>query len=234
MDSVVERFRRMYPNVVDVEAQFKKYDADGDGNITHEELVNGMTEFKEFTKEEAKFAFELADTNSDGQIDIGEFVALMFPAAKESISNLRKLFKGPKDVERKFKSWDENGDGKLSFEELKEAAAKDASKFLNEEDVNAIFIVGDKNLDGEIDFEEFSLLMTPSVSDIVAKFRYAHRSVDDVRKAFKTYDKDGDGAIDKAWINIFTKNPVFSPMLQKASLLIRTRGSRLFEISFLF
>ena len=131
----------MYPNVVDVEAQFKKYDADGDGNITHEELVNGMTEFKEFTKEEAKFAFELADTNSDGQIDIGEFVALMFPAAKESISNLRKLFKGPKDVERKFKSWDENGDGKLSFEELKEAAAKDASKFLNEEDVNAIFII---------------------------------------------------------------------------------------------
>ena len=92
-------------------------------------------------------------------------------ALQESISNLRKLFRGPQDVERKFKQWDENGDGKLSFEELKEAAAKDASKFLNEEDVNAIFIVGDVNMDGEIDFEEFALLMTPSVSDIVAKFR---------------------------------------------------------------
>ena len=151
MDHVVERFRRMFPDVVDVEAQFKRYDADGDGNITPEELVNGMTEFKEFTREEANFAFELADTNNDKQIDISEFVALMFPAAKESICNLRKIFRGPKDVEMRFKKWDENGDGKLSFEELKEAAAKDASKFLNEEDVNAIFIVGDKNMDGEID-----------------------------------------------------------------------------------
>ena len=91
MDHVVERFRRMFPDVVDVEAQFKRYDADGDGNITPEELVNGMTEFKEFTREEANFAFELADTNNDGQIDISEFVGLMFPAAKESICNLRKI-----------------------------------------------------------------------------------------------------------------------------------------------
>ena len=190
MNSVVERFRRMHPDVVDVEAQFKRYDADGDGNITMEELINGMTEFKEFTREEATYAFELADANSDGKIDISEFVTLMFPSARESIANLRKLFRGPQDVQKKFKSWDENGDGKLSFEELKEAAARDASKFLNEEDVNAIFIVGDVNMDGEIDFEEFASMMTPSVSDIVAKFRYAHKSVDDVRKAFKKYDKD--------------------------------------------
>ena len=128
MDSVVERFRRLYPDVVDVEAQFKKYDADGDSNITLEELVAGMTEFKEFSREEAAFAFELADTNSDGAIDISEFVALMFPAAKEAVANLRKLFKGPKDVERKFKQWDEDSDGKLSFAELKEAAAKDPKK----------------------------------------------------------------------------------------------------------
>ena len=50
----------------------------------------------------------------------------------------------------RFKKWDENGDGKLSFEELKDAAAKDASKFLHGEDVNAIFIVGDKNMDGKM------------------------------------------------------------------------------------
>jgi len=221
MDHVVERFRRMFPDVVDVEAQFKRYDADGDGNITPEELVNGMTEFKEFTREEANFAFELADTNNDKQIDISEFVALMFPAAKESICNLRKIFRGPKDVEMRFKKWDENGDGKLSFEELKEAAAKDASKFLNEEDVNAIFIVGDKNMDGEIDMDEFKDLMTPSVSDIVAKFRYAHRSVDDVRKAFKTYDKDGDGAIDKGELIMAMTNYKFGFSEQEAEIIFK-------------
>merc|ERR1719348_1554175 len=145
----------------------------------------------------------------------------MFPSAKESISNLRKIFRGPKDVETRFKKWDENGDGKLSFEELKEAAAKDASKFLNEEDVNAIFIVGDKNMDGEIDYEEFSILMTPSVSDIVAKFRYAHRTVDDVRKAFKTYDKDGDGAIDKGELIMAMTNYKFGFSEQEAEIIFK-------------
>merc|ERR1712012_1366278 len=80
MDHVIERFRRMFPDVVDVEAQFKRYDADGDGAITLEELIDGMTEFKELTREEASFAFELADSNSDGKIDISEFVTLMFPS----------------------------------------------------------------------------------------------------------------------------------------------------------
>ena len=63
MEAVVERFRRMYPDVEQVKNQFRKYDADGDGSITEEEMVNGMTEFKDFTKDQAKFAFELADTN---------------------------------------------------------------------------------------------------------------------------------------------------------------------------
>ena len=48
-----------------------------------EELINGMTEFKDFTREQASYAFELADVNNDGKIDIAEFVSLMFPSAKE-------------------------------------------------------------------------------------------------------------------------------------------------------
>jgi len=197
MDVVVEKFRRLYPDVEQVKEQFKLYDADGDGRISSEEMEGGMTGAKEFTRDQAKFAFELADTNGDGLIDVSEFVKLMFPSAKEAIANLRKSFKGPEDVAKKFKSWDVNGDGKISFDELKEATTKDGSKFLTEEDINAIFIVGDLNLDGEIDEEEFSSLMLPTVSDIVTKFRHAHRTVDDVRKAFKTYDGNGDGAIDR-------------------------------------
>lgn len=219
MEAVVDRFRRMYPDVEQVKAQFKKYDADGDGNITAEEMQNGMTEFKDFTREQAKYAFELADTNEDGKIDISEFVSLMFPSAKEAIGNLRKAFKGPDDVAKKFKVWDSDGDGKISFEELKESAAKDSSKFLSEEDVNAIFIVGDLNLDGEIDEEEFSKLMIPSISDIVAKFRYAHRSVEDVRKAFKTYDRDGDGAIDRGELHKALTNYKFNFSDQEVDII---------------
>eukprot|EP00090_Calanus_glacialis_P037994 TRINITY_DN6610_c0_g1_i4.p1 TRINITY_DN6610_c0_g1~~TRINITY_DN6610_c0_g1_i4.p1 ORF type:complete len:995 (-),score=266.92 TRINITY_DN6610_c0_g1_i4:2318-5302(-) len=219
MEAVVDRFRRMYPDVEQVKAQFGKYDADGDGNITAEEMQNGMTEFKDFTREQAKYAFDLADTNEDGKIDISEFVSLMFPSAKEAIANLRKAFKGPDDVAKKFKVWDSDGDGKISFEELKESAAKDSSKFLSEEDINAIFIVGDLNLDGEIDEEEFSKLMIPSISDIVAKFRYAHRSVEDVRKAFKTYDRDGDGAIDRGELHKALTNYKFNFSDQEVDII---------------
>jgi len=219
MEAVVDRFRRMYPDVEQVKAQFKKYDADGDGNITSEEMENGMTEFKDFTRDQAKYAFELADTNEDGKIDISEFVSLMFPSAKEAIANLRKAFKGPDDVAKKFKIWDSDGDGKISFEELKESASKDSSKFLSEEDVNAIFIVGDLNLDGEIDEEEFSKLMIPSISDIVAKFRYAHRSVEDVRKAFKTYDRDGDGSIDRGELHKALTNYKFNFSDQEVDII---------------
>jgi len=219
MDAVVDRYRRMYPDVEQVKAQFNKYDADGDGNITGEEMENGMTEFKDFTREQAKFAFDLADTNGDGKIDISEFVSLMFPSAKEAIANLRKAFKGPEDVAKKFKIWDSDGDGKISFEELKQSAAKDSSKFLSEEDINAIFIVGDINLDGEIDEDEFSKLMIPSISDIVAKFRYAHRSVEDVRKAFKTYDRDGDGAIDRGELHNALTNYKFNFSDQEVDII---------------
>jgi len=219
MDAVVDRFRRMYPDVEQVKEQFNKYDADGDGNITSEELENGMTEFKDFTRDQAKFAFELADTNGDGKIDISEFVALMFPSAKEAIANLRKAFKGPDDVAKKFKVWDSDGDGKISFEELKASAAKDSSKFLTEEDINAIFIVGDINMDGEIDEREFSKLMIPSISDIVAKFRYAHRTVEDVRKAFKTYDRDGDGSIDRGELHKALTNYKFNFSDQEVDII---------------
>jgi len=197
MEAVVERFRRKYPDVIQVRDQFKKYDADGDGRITKEEMMKGMTCDRDFTKDQADYAFVLADTNQNGSIDIAEFVELFFPSAKEVITNLRKNFRGPEDVARRFAQWDMNKDGNISFEELKEAAGKDSSKFLTDDDINAIFIVGDLNLDGEIDEDEFKQLMQPSIHDIVSKFRFAYRSVDDVKKAFKSIDYNGDGAIDK-------------------------------------
>lgn len=182
-----------------------------------------MTATGDFSKDQAKFAFGLADTNNDGLIDVSEFVQLMFPSAKEvgrlhldgtwvpggisclfhsyfllkAIATLRKAFRGPEDVAKKFSLWDTDKDGKISFEEFKEAAAKDPTKFLNDEDINAIFIVGDLNLDGEIDAEEFGALMIPNIHDIVSKFRFAYRSKEDVKKAFQSIDGNGDGAIDK-------------------------------------
>ena len=153
--------------------QFKSYDENSDGKISREELEIGMTINKDFTRDQAKYAFELADTNADGEIDIQEFVQLMFPTAQELIVNLRKGFRGPEDIERQFKKWDADGDGRITFEEMRAAMGNETNELrrLNDEDINAIFVMGDIDLDGQIDFGEFATLMVPTVSDIVAKFR---------------------------------------------------------------
>jgi len=197
MDIVVEKFRRLYPDVTQVKTQFLEYDVNKDGRLSKDELALGMKKEKEFTKDQAELAFELADTNGDGEIDIREFIDLMFPSARELVTNLRKGFRGPEDLRKKFDYWDSDKDGTLTIEELKEAAEKDGQQYLSTDDINAIFAVGDIDLDGKIDFGEFESMMTPSVSDIVTKFRCANRTVKDVKKAFKKYDINNDGKIDK-------------------------------------
>lgn len=188
----------MYPDLEQVKSQFCAYDENKDGAISRQELEQGMTAQADFTSEQARLAFDMADTNGDGEIDVSEFIQLMFPSARELVANIRKIFKGPEDIQRKFKSWDADGDGRITIQELRDAIDRDSQKFLSAEDINAIFAVGDLDLDGHIDFSEFSTLMIPSVSDVVAKFRHSHRSVKDVKHAFKTYDRNGDGKIDRA------------------------------------
>jgi Ca2+-binding EF-hand superfamily protein len=97
-----------------VKEQFKKFDADSDGRITSEEMEQvcwlhiillyccdplvtppqqGMCAGKDFTREQAQFAFSCADTNEDNHIDISEFVQLFFPSAKEVLAMLSLVAK---------------------------------------------------------------------------------------------------------------------------------------------
>merc|ERR1719376_1564050 len=156
-----------------------------------------MVKSGQFTAQESKIAFDLADCDGDGSIDIGEFVQLMFPSAGQLISNLKQNFASEADVRSAFASWDSNKDGQISFAELKSAVQRSGQK-LTDEDINAIFVVGDIDQNGEIDLDEFMKMMMPSTSDVVSKFRSIRKTVQDVQNAFKQFDKNGDGAIDKA------------------------------------
>merc|ERR1719328_743634 len=120
----------------------------------------------------------------------------MFPNAAQLISNLKQNFANESEVKAAFNSWDSNKDGQISFAELK-AAVQRSGQRLSDEDINAIFVVGDVDQNGEIDLEEFKAMMLPSASDVVTKFRSVHKTTKDVQAAFKRFDADGDGAIDK-------------------------------------
>merc|ERR1719430_69861 len=58
-------------------------------------------------------------------------------------------------------------------------------------------MAGDVDGDGAIDYEEFIALMCPAASDIVEKFRAKYKNVNDVKAAFKRFDRNGDGALEK-------------------------------------
>ena len=117
------------------------------------------------------------------------------------------------DVEKTFKSWDLNGDGAISFTELQvffipeffernlqfllQSAVSKSGQRLSEEEMNAIFVIGDVDQNGEIDLEEFKRMMLPTSFDVVSKFRSVHKTTRDVQNAFKKFDINNDGSIDR-------------------------------------
>ena len=156
-----------------------------------------MVQSGQFSFDEARTAFDIADINGDGEIDIAEFVQLMFPNAAEIISQLKRNFQSIDDVVNTFNSWDMNKDGSISFSELQSAVTNSGQR-LSEEEMNAIFVIGDVDQNGEIDLEEFKRMMIPNAYDVVSKFRSVHKTTKDVQMAFKKFDSNNDGAIDKS------------------------------------
>merc|ERR1712106_1027048 len=121
---------------------------------------------------------------------------MMMPSCSDVISKFRSIRKTVQDVQDAFKQFDRNGNGSIDKDELTNALKSSGGNF-TKQDIDAIFTAGDVDGDGEIDYEEFISLMCPSASDIIEKFRAKYKNVNDVRAAFKRFDRDGDGALEK-------------------------------------
>merc|ERR1719431_1464706 len=100
--AVVAKFRQTHKTIEQVRSAFIKYDTNRDGNISRQELTAGMA--GQFSAQESSLVFDLADSNGDGEIDMGEFVTMMFPAAGQLISNLKQNFRDENDVKTAFKN----------------------------------------------------------------------------------------------------------------------------------
>ena len=191
---IVEKFRSKYKNVNDVKAAFKRFDRNGDGAISKEELSAALKSSGEsYSDIEVNAIFSLGDVDGDGEVDLEEFIALMSPSAASVVKKISKCFKNLNDVKAEFKRIDTDNDGLLS---KKEMMASSGNKFDHEE-IDAIFALGDVNGDGEIDMGEFVSLMFPSAVEVALQVSQTFKTLDDVKQAFKLLDKDGDGSISK-------------------------------------
>merc|ERR1719312_1703067 len=79
-ESGLSKFRNSFRNIQEVISAFKRFDANCDGALSQQELVNGMKAAgMNFNAAEVKAIFALADINQDGEINFVEFVSALFP-----------------------------------------------------------------------------------------------------------------------------------------------------------
>lgn len=144
------------PPSIDAELSdiFALFDKDGDGLISFKEfhsalLIAGI----HASKDELQVLFNKADKNSDGQLEISEFVSLM--KSSDLMHEPHQDEETPTETARKlFKAFDLNGDGYISDGELRQLFNV-LGENVTEGDISSMMAISDKNGDGKIEFEEF-------------------------------------------------------------------------------
>ncbi len=99
-------------------------------------------------------------------------------AAKEQINEMEEI----------FSAMDENNDGMLSKEEISKGYEKHFGVQIEDEEVDKIFDAIDTDGSGAIDYSEF-LMATMNESQLLSK--------ENLKRAFKMFDKDNSGTISR-------------------------------------
>ena len=129
---------------------FIKFDSNGDGHLTKEELMHGLMEMmeKEEAKKEVNRLMELIDTDGNGFIEYEEFL-------RASMDKKKLLSK--KNLKIVFDYLDKNKNGKISYDEIK--AVLDGDNKMEDDIWKALVNQVDLDGDGEISFNEFEYMM---------------------------------------------------------------------------
>ncbi|KAI3744368.1 hypothetical protein L1987_57447 [Smallanthus sonchifolius] len=138
---------------------FNRFDTNGDGKISEEELIGILKSLGSDTSpDEVKRTMAEIDADSDGSISLEEFIAFCKGIAGESegdwISDLRQA----------FKLYDLNNNGVISANELQQILSRLGESYTVENCANMIKSV-DSDGDGFVNFEEFRKMMSKNAGD---------------------------------------------------------------------
>ncbi|KAI3699067.1 hypothetical protein L2E82_43075 [Cichorium intybus] len=142
-------------NIDDVKKIFSRFDTNGDGKISAEELVHVMKALgSDISAEEVKKVMTNLDTDCDGFISLEEFAGFCKENAGDqdgAISELREAF----DL------YDLNKNGLISSTELHQILTRLGERCTVEDCLTMIKSV-DSDGDGYVNFEEFKKMMSRS------------------------------------------------------------------------
>lgn len=141
------------PNQDEMRKVFDRFDSDKDGKISKEEYKATLRALgKGETVGEVWKIFKVADTDKDGFINFDEFME-----AHNKGGGVRIM-----DIHTAFQTFDLNGDGKISAEEVFEVL-KGLGENYSLEDCRRMVRAIDIDRDGMVNMDEFMTLMTRSM-----------------------------------------------------------------------
>ncbi|XP_019500082.1 PREDICTED: calmodulin-like [Hipposideros armiger] len=138
--------------VAEFKAAFTRFDKNGDGTISVQELGDVMRTLGQNPSEaELKDIIARVDTDGDGAISFEEFLAAMVKRMKS--------MGGDHDMREVFQAFDLDGDGHITVDELKQAMAQVGEK-LSQKELEAMIREADVDQDGKVNYEEFARMLS--------------------------------------------------------------------------
>ncbi len=137
--------------IKDLRAAFTKFDKNGDGQLTHQELKEGIQSVPEIKLdvEEIEKAMNVIDSNNNGVIDYTEFIAACMYSQDYSEE---------RQIKQAFMYFDKDNSGTISSDELRQCLQSE-DQTLTDDEINALISEVDTNQDGMIDYKEFLEMM---------------------------------------------------------------------------
>jgi calcium-dependent protein kinase len=149
---LVHNFPQM-KDVVNACKLFNQIDINGDGKITEEELLKGLsTKIKSNTlKDDVHEIYKNLDMDNNGYIEYEEFVRAAVSKEKFMNDNVLRFA---------FRYFDKDGSGEITFDEIEEVFKKNVTNKSNiHEGLKKIIEEVDVNGDGIISYNEFEIVM---------------------------------------------------------------------------
>ncbi|XP_062407660.1 calcium-binding protein 4 [Sardina pilchardus] len=135
---------------------FKEFDYDSDGYVHYKDVANCMRTMGYMPTE-----MELIEINQQikmkwgGHVDFDDFCDLMGPRMLAETAHMVGL----RELRCAFAQFDCNGDGRITFEELRDSMKSFLGEKLKKGELEEILSDLDLNGDGKIDFDEFVMML---------------------------------------------------------------------------